>query len=981
MPETTNKTVTFSPQLVAQTGGIGNVLRQLMDDQVRAVQDKLNTQFKAGQVPKDAVKKILDAFVSLEGTKLPRSRTELAFPGFTDQLVLSCLQELTNARLLREYEQGMYELAHDTLAAEIASRRDQSLVAMREAVKLVQNGFENHLQTGKSYLGSDELQIVAGMEDRIRSHNGLNEEEWTYVNASKREAGKRRRRRKIYFWSLAAFAALLFILLAVLGVYSRRITLAYDQIAFQQDSISEANRLIAETFRLNQQTANAFSQSKTDRRLAFFNVSEAAESLDKPGFLERMKSFFSAKGDEQPQTNVAKLLKQDLVYEFSILPFYNQDQPLSGNVAQPKKVVKVLAEDSLRYFLGLGESESVVNLWPVLAAGNTAFRELGKNFQLIPDSLRSGGNVTDMITVDGGRRVVTSSDLGQVWIWDVYQNRQKKIHDFGQPVDMLTEFNGDALAVIDSMVYLVHLDGRRFPAEFKIGFNREVKLIAANPDPARRQFAVVKDYSSEIFLCKMTPGKGSRGQDTLLTMIEQVQRPPYVETAATALAFSPGGRRIIAAFEGDVAILWALNRPDILTEFRGHLGLISDITFSPDGRSVLTGSWDKTAILWNTDGEIIKRLVGHTDRILSVSFTDTGMALTAGRDGSVKIWNLSSLATYNQSMNDRIRAMATSLRGDRVAFSCFGDRGFFWLWDFTNGKLEKIAQPRGRADSAGEITALAFSSDGESVLAGSLNNLTTLIDLREGTRGRLLEDYRSAAGGAIPPTTHIVALDLNDRYVAIADRAGQFVLLRNRQNARDFKILRHLARVNDLRFSPDDNRYLLTGCDDGRAYLWDVDDERPRPQYLCSLGGDREGHSSRLVAVDFSDDGAYVLTGSYDNTAILWKRTGDDDVCYSFLEALEKHTADVMDVAFDRNWQGEGYRFLTASKDKTVKLWQKDQAHSAEEIPTIIRHLSGITGAGFVGNGRFIATGSNDRSVKVWRAISAEKIIEEEFGE
>ena len=152
MPETTNKTVTFSPQLVAQTGGIGNVLRQLMDDQVRAVQDKLNTQFKAGQVPKDAVKKILDAFVSLEGTKLPRSRTELAFPGFSDQLVLSCLQELTNARLLREYEQGMYELAHDTLAAEIASRRDQSLVAMREAVKLVQNGYENHLQTGKSYL-------------------------------------------------------------------------------------------------------------------------------------------------------------------------------------------------------------------------------------------------------------------------------------------------------------------------------------------------------------------------------------------------------------------------------------------------------------------------------------------------------------------------------------------------------------------------------------------------------------------------------------------------------------------------------------------------------------------------------------------------------------------------------------------------------------------------------------------------------------
>src|SRR5205823_3425458 len=73
--------------------------------------------------------------------------------------------------------------------------------------------------------------------------------------------------------------------------------------------------------------------------------------------------------------------------------------------------------------------------------------------------------------------------------------------------------------------------------------------------------------------------------------------------------------------------------------------------------------------------------------------------------------------------------------------------------------------------------------------------------------------------------------------------------------------LMHPVAVYSLAYSFDGTR-LVTGTEDNRARLWDVESRRP-------LGLPME-HRGSVVAVGFAPDGKSVLTGSGDRTARIW---------------------------------------------------------------------------------------------------------------
>ena len=56
---------------------------------------------------------------------------------------------------------------------------------------------------------------------------------------------------------------------------------------------------------------------------------------------------------------------------------------------------------------------------------------------------------------------------------------------------------------------------------------------------------------------------------------------------------------------------------------------------------------------------------------------------------------------------------------------------------------------------------------------------------------------------------------------------------------------------------------------------------------------------------------------------------------------------------------------LTASKDKTVKIW-KWNGQQFLEMPSSIRHLQSIHAVRFFKNGTKIITAGSDRQVSVW---------------
>src|SRR6185503_5276942 len=72
----------------------------------------------------------------------------------------------------------------------------------------------------------------------------------------------------------------------------------------------------------------------------------------------------------------------------------------------------------------------------------------------------------------------------------------------------------------------------------------------------------------------------------------------------------------------------------------------------------------------------------------------------------------------------------------------------------------------------------------------------------------------------------------------------------------------HDMIARDASFSPD-GKLVVTACDNGRAYIWDVDHTEHPPTEL-------KEHREPVISAEFSPDGKKIVTASDDGTAQVW---------------------------------------------------------------------------------------------------------------
>jgi serine/threonine protein kinase len=126
-------------------------------------------------------------------------------------------------------------------------------------------------------------------------------------------------------------------------------------------------------------------------------------------------------------------------------------------------------------------------------------------------------------------------------------------------------------------------------------------------------------------------------------------------------------------------------------------------------------------------------------------------------------------------------------------------------------------------------------------------------------------------------------------------------------------------------------------------------------------------HQDAVESVAFGPDAARILTASRDKTAKLW------DAASGKLLASFAHQGRVFQGVFSP----DGTRILTASADRTAKLWDA----TSGKLITSFDHQDEVNHATFSPDGTRILTASADNSAKLWDAASGKLIASFDHGD
>lgn len=441
--------------------------------------------------------------------------------------------------------------------------------------------------------------------------------------------------------------------------------------------------------------------------------------------------------------------------------------------------------------------------------------------------------------------------------------------------------------------------------------------------------------------------------------------------------------------------------------FYGHLNGVGAVAISPNSTRVLSGADDGMLILWDAaTGDILNSWAGHPSRVRSIVFLPDGtQAISGGDDATLTQWDLATgqpLRTF-VGHDDAVFAVALSPDGTQIV-SGSRDRTLI-LWDVATGE---IIQRLGNDDEGHtkRITSVAFSPNGRLVVSGSADNTLILWDIVDGTFIDRLDQHRDTVNDvAFSPDGTTMLSASTDRTLILWDVASRTMIS---------QLEGHAERVASVMYGPD-GHYAVSGAGnqfagaslDNSVILWDLFLGQPVRRY--------DGHHVYVNDVAFSANGQFIISASADNTLRKWPATYDIELARRV--ALNSgYQAVAFDGVKQRVWAAlgiegqfegliqqellpadaavpndmtiitgahaanrdvtsivlspDGTRLLTASRDRTMVLWD---TVTGESLRSMV-HTYEITSIAFSPDGTQALTGSMDRSLILWDLATGEKI-------
>jgi WD40 repeat protein len=490
---------------------------------------------------------------------------------------------------------------------------------------------------------------------------------------------------------------------------------------------------------------------------------------------------------------------------------------------------------------------------------------------------------------------------------------------------------------------------------------------------------------------------------------------------AIGVACSPNGQRVAVSFaEGTPLAVRVLDLADgrVLQDFAEGQARFDKLSFAADNRS-LFGVSGKTVRLFDASVDIVMS-AAHPGGVTAVQYQPNGtVALSAGKDGTVKIWDIvkGNLAKSFGPLPGSVRAAAYYGSFTRIAAAA-GKK--IHIWDLANGKeLTPLTHPA-------DVNAMAFSFDQSRLATAGADGITRVWDLASGLELQFFpqsgpvravafhNDNRSvisAAAGKEPAidvvtATRVVKVDSGPMTaLAFSANASQLFIPADKQivqwntgngqrerafpvsgpvtaiavaktnnllatadankkveifNLGDGKLLGAFsvpANVTNLAFSGSGSA-LAASCDDGTVQVVQTTMQPGQPlpaSFLKPLQTFKHGKAGTGAA--FAADNVTLLASSLDGKLVAWKLATDTPV------RQFGHPNAITCVGFP----ADGVRVVTGAGDGKIRIFDRNKGDLLKEINAHpAPNATAIYSIAFRPNVDQVASAGFDGAARIW---------------
>lgn len=245
------------------------------------------------------------------------------------------------------------------------------------------------------------------------------------------------------------------------------------------------------------------------------------------------------------------------------------------------------------------------------------------------------------------------------------------------------------------------------------------------------------------------------------------------------IALSPSGKTVASGSDSGTVRLWDVKTGRVIARWIGHTENVGSVCWSGDGERVVSGSWDGTARVWDVKtGRTVLEIKNGHQYVWAVTYSpdNTKFATGGENENAVKIWNAKTgelLSTLHQDQS--VRSLAWTSNGKKLLSGSLGPIEIFdtvtWeqiavlkghifnltlarndhflastsIWDETvclwnlNTNLPVCLPFQHDKD----VSCLAFSADGKSLVTACEDNVVYLWDIYAILKEIGLEDLLS----------------------------------------------------------------------------------------------------------------------------------------------------------------------------------------------------------------------------------------------